>query len=144
MYLSVQVPMQKNECLQTANRDSELGLDGQGTLEEGFVVRPFGWHEGLHIDIGQRRRATCTWLGSVFPVEPTCTVVELGERSEREYKIHGAYETWIVLLRIARVKLIKARLEFVAQKDGSMEVETFKVDVHDILNKVAIFRQEDR
>jgi hypothetical protein len=112
-YLSVQVPMQKNECLQTANRNSELGLDGKGTLKEGFVVRPFRWHEVLDIDIGRRRRATRTWLGSVFPVEPTCAVVELGERPEREYKIHGAYETWIVLLRLARVKFSKAGFEFV-------------------------------
>jgi hypothetical protein len=55
-YLSVQVPMQKNECLQAANRDSMLGLDGKGTLEERFVFRPLGWHEGLNIDVGQRWR----------------------------------------------------------------------------------------
>jgi len=55
-YLSVQVPMQKNECLQAANRDLKLRVDGKGTLEERFVFRPFRWHEGLNIDVGQRWR----------------------------------------------------------------------------------------
>lgn len=51
-YLSVQVPMQKDECLQAADRDSKLRFDGKGTLEERLVFRPFGWHEGLDIDTG--------------------------------------------------------------------------------------------
>jgi hypothetical protein len=38
-----------------------------------------------------------------------------------------------MLLGLARVELSKSLLEFMAQKDGSMKVEAFKVDVHDIL-----------
>ena len=55
-YLSVQVPMQKNECLQAANHNLKLRVDGKGILEERFVFRPFRWHEGLNIDVGQRWR----------------------------------------------------------------------------------------
>jgi hypothetical protein len=48
-----------------------------------------------------------------------------------------------MLLGLARVELSKGILEFMAQKDGSMEVEALKVDGHDILYQVAVFREED-
>jgi len=51
MYLSIQIPVQKNECLQAANRDSKLRLDGKGALEESLMLGPFRWHEGLDIDV---------------------------------------------------------------------------------------------
>jgi hypothetical protein len=39
--------------------------------------------------------------------------------------------------------LSKRLLKFVAKKDGSMEVEALKVDVHNILDQITIFWQED-
>jgi len=48
-----------------------------------------------------------------------------------------------MLRRLARVKLSKSLLKFVAQKDGSMEIEAVKVDIHNILNQITIFWQED-
>ena len=38
----------------------------------------------------------------------------------------------------------KGLLQFVAQKNGSMEIEALKVNIHNILNQVTIFWQEDR
>jgi hypothetical protein len=82
--------MLKNKCLQATDRDSRLRLDGKGPVEESLVFGPLGWHEGLHIHIGQRRGASPARVGSGFPVKPICTVIELRKRPEREYQIHGA------------------------------------------------------
>jgi len=89
MYLSIQIPVQKNECLQAANCDSKLRLDGEGMLEESLGFGPIGQQEGLDIDVGQRWGALAhSRFGTGFPIGPTCMVVELQEGSEGEYKIN--------------------------------------------------------
>ena len=106
--------MQKNECLQAADRDSKFRLDSKGTLEEILVIGPFRWHEGFDIDVSQRRRAPSVSLGSGFLVKPACTVIELRESAKREHKIDGTQETWIMLLCLTRIELRKSLVKFVA------------------------------
>jgi hypothetical protein len=84
MYLGVQIPMEKNERLQAADGDAKFRLDGKGAPEEILMFRPLRGHEGLDIDIGQRRRGTCACLGFDFIVEATCAMVELRECAEGE------------------------------------------------------------
>jgi hypothetical protein len=84
MYLSVQIPMEKNERLQAADGDAKFRLDGKGAAEEILVFRPLRGHEGLDIDIGQRLRGTCACLGFGFVVEATRAMIELRERAEGE------------------------------------------------------------
>ena len=75
--------MEKNECLQAADRDAKLRLDSKGALEEILVLGPLGGHERLDVDIGQWG-GTWACLGFGFIVEATCAVVELRERAEGE------------------------------------------------------------
>lgn len=88
-HLSIQVPMQKNERLQAADRDTKLGLDGEGTLEEVFVIGPFRRHEALDINIGQRWRSSCVDFVFRFSVQSTRAVIELGKGAKGKYEIDG-------------------------------------------------------
>jgi hypothetical protein len=107
-YLSIQVPVQKNECLQAADRDTKLRLDGEGTLEEILVIGPFRRHEGLDITLDKDGDATRRDFVLSFSIKSTRAVVELGKRPEGKYEIDGAYRN---LGRVAATRLRKVEQE---------------------------------
>ena len=104
-YLSIQVPVQKNKCLQAADRDTKFRLDGEGPLEEILVIGPVRRHKGLDISVGQRRRFTRRDFVLSLSVKSTRAMVEFGKGAKGKYKINRAYEAWIVLLRLSCVKM---------------------------------------
>ncbi len=90
VYLSIQVPVQKNECPQAADCDTKLRLDGEGMLEEVLVIGLVRRHEGLDVNVGQRWGSTYGSLVFSFSIKSICVVVELGKCCEGKYEVDGA------------------------------------------------------
>jgi len=127
--------MEENECLETRDGDTKIGFDGQGSLEELVVGRPVSGHEVF----GDGRDRLADILG--FDIDGA--MVEFTEGAEGQDEIDAADMAGIVERSALFVEGGNDGVEFFAEVDGPVDVESLEVDIDDDVEHGSVLGEPD-
>ena len=112
--------MQQDERLKTGDCDSQVRLNGEGTVEELFRGGPVARHDLF----------VCVWTGRhglSLVVQGIDPLIELTEGAEREHEVHAANQSGIDGGRRSAIQLVEAALEGGTGENWAMNVETSEI-----------------